>query len=108
MEGMMANCSRKNETLVISLVLNCSALFLFLSALKAMDQGHFWDFLLCSGSGLTFLLAPKDHEFFKTKISSFSDLTKLGFYTDPLTAAFLTMSQFMMAAGLLGALLFGR
>ena len=103
MEGMMANWSRKKEILVMNLVLNCSALFLFLSALKAIDQGHIWNFLLCSGSGLTVLLAPKDSEFFNTKISSLSDLTKLDFYTDPLTAAFLTMSQFMTAG-----LLFGR
>lgn len=104
----MANWSRRKEILVINLVLNCSALFLFLLALKAMEQGHFWDFLLCSGSGLTLLFAPKDHEFLKTKISSLSDLTKLDFYTDPLITAFLTMSQFMMVAGLLGRLLFGR
>ncbi len=104
----MANWSRKKEILVMSLILNCSALFLFLSALKAMEQGHIWDFLLCSGSGLTLLLVPKDDEFLKTKISSLSHLTKLDFYTDPLTAAFLTMSQFMMVAGLLGGLLFGR
>jgi len=100
----MANWIRKNEALVISLALNCGALFLFFSALKAMDQGHIWDFLLCSGSGLIFLLAPKDHEFFKTKISSFSDLTKLGFYTDPLTAAFLTMAECMIVVGMLGLL----
>ena len=91
----------------MNLVLNCSALFLFLSALKAIDQGHIWNFLLCSGSGLTILLAPKDSAFFNTKISSLSDLNKLDFYTDPLTAAFLTMAQLMMVAGVLGAVLFG-
>jgi hypothetical protein len=41
---------------MMSLVLNCSALFLFFSALKALEQRHFWDFLLSSGSGLTLLL----------------------------------------------------
>lgn len=104
----MAHWSGKDGTLVISLVLSCSALFLFLSALTAMEQGHIWNFLLCSGSGLTLLLAPKDSAFFKTKISSLSDLTKLGFYTDPVTAAFLAMAHFMMATGLLGVLLFER
>lgn len=100
----MTNRRRKNEFMLMSLALNCGALFLFLSALKAMEQGHIWDFLLCSGSGLTFLLAPKDHEFFKTKISGLSDLAKLGFYTDPLSAAFLTMAECMIVAGMLGLL----
>ena len=100
----MANWSEKYGVLVISLLLSCSALFLFLSALKAMEQGHIWNFLLCSGSGLTVLLAPKDSAFFNTKISSLSDLTKLDFYTDPLTAAFLTMAECMIVAGILGLL----
>lgn len=88
----------------MNLVLNCSALFLFLSALNSMEQGHIWNFLLCSGSGLTILLAPKDSAFFNTKISSLSDLTKLDFYTDPLTAAFWTMAECMIVAGMLGLL----
>lgn len=100
----MANWSGKNGVLVMSLLLSCSVLFLFLSALKAMEQGHIWNFLLCSGSGLTVLLAPKDSAFFNTKISSLSDLTKLDFYTDPLTAAFLTMAECMIVAGMLGLL----
>jgi len=102
----MAIRSRKNGTLVISLILSCFVFFLCLSALQAIEQGQIWNFLLYSGSGLTLVLAPKDNEFFKRKISSLSDMTKPGLYTDPITAAFLTMAEFMIVAGMLG-LLFG-
>ena len=100
----MTERSEKHGILVISLVLSCSAFFSFLSALKAIEQGHIWNFLLFAGGGLTILLSPKDRAFFNTNISSLRDLTKLNFYTDPLTAAFLTMAECMMVAGMLGLL----
>lgn len=104
----MADRIGKCRALLNSLILSSCVLFMLFSALNAIEKGRIWDFLLCSGCVLTILLGPKDSEFFKTKISGLKDLNKLDFYTDPLTAAFLIMSQFMMVAGLLGIVLFGR
>jgi hypothetical protein len=104
----MANRIGKNKALMSSFVLSCCTLILFLAALSAIEQGDIWNFLLCCSCVLMILLSPKDQEYFKTKISNLNDLNKLEFHTDPLTAAFLTIAQLMMVAGMLGNLLFGQ
>lgn len=104
----MANRIGKNGAFVSGLVLSCCTLVLFLVALSAIEQGDIWNFLLCSGCILVIVFSPKDHEYFKTKISSLNDLNKLEFHTDPLTAAFLTIAQLIIVAGGLGNLLWGQ
>lgn len=103
----MANRIAKNRVVVSRMLVNCFALLMFIFSLDALNSGHIWNFLLCAGCVLTILFGPKDSEFFQTKINKVSDLTKIEYSVDPVSAAFLIMAFLMMLAGLLGSLWFG-
>ncbi len=103
----MANSTAKGESVTLSNVSAALVLFMLFSALTAIEQGNIWNFLLCTGCALTILFGPKDCEFFQTKINKISDLKKIEYSADPVSAAFLSMAFFMMLTGLLGTLWFG-
>lgn len=103
----MGKLTVKDRLSYIQLGLYATAFLMFIFSLDALNSGHIWNFLLCAGCVLTILFGPKDSEFFQTKINKVSDLTKIEYSVDPVSAAFLIMAFLMMLAGLLGSLWFG-
>lgn len=103
----MGKLTVKDRLSYIQLGLYATAFLMFIFSLEALNSGHIWNFLLCTGCVLTILFGPKDSEFFQTKINKVSDLTKIEYSVDPVSAAFLIMAFLMMLAGLLGSLWFG-